>query len=345
MEPSYGMEAGYSREFSKKLAARGWMGMTVPEEYGGGDRSAVERFVVVEELLRRGAPLAAHWTADRQYGPMIARFGTEEQKREFLPRLCRGELYMCIGMSEPDSGSDLASVRTRAVKVRGGWELTGTKIWSSVAHRSDYQVVLCRTSDSEDRHQGLSQLIVDLSSPGVTRNPIRFLDGTQDFNEVVFDHVFVPDNRLLGVEGQGWTQITSELSFERGGPDRWLSPFELVENLVREHGDELGDEGISFLGDVIGRWWAIRQVSLAVARMIDEGKAPSVESAVINHLGTQFEQDVVARIQTLVDMEPSQDAQSHYARLLAQALLISPAWTIRGGTSEILRSVISKGLR
>jgi hypothetical protein len=345
IEPRFGMAAGSSREFSRKLGARGWLGMSLPKRYGGGDCSAVDRFVVVEELLRRGAPLEYHWTADRQYGPLINKFGSEAQKQEFLPQICRGEVGICIGMSEPDAGSDLASVKSRATQVDGGWELNGAKIWTSGAHNADYCVVLCRTSDSEDRHRGLSQLLVDLHSPGVTINPIPFLDGTQDFNEVVYDGVFVPDDRLLGTEGQGWAQNTSELSFERAGPERWLSPFQLVENLLREHSHELGDEAVTFLGEVTARWWAIRQVSLSVARMIDEGKSPSLESAVGKDLGTQFEQDLMARVQTLLDLEPSQEASSLYERLLARALLISPSWAIRGGTNEILRTVISKGLR
>ena len=186
-EPGLGMASGSSKELSRKLGERGWLGMALPKEYGGGERSVVERFVVVEELLRRGAPLEHHWTADRQSGPVINRFGSEALKRRFLPLVCRGEVTFSIGMSEPDAGSDLASVACRALKVEGGYELSGTKIWTSNAHFADYAIVLCRTSDEEDRHAGLSQLIVDLHSPGVTVNPIPFLDGTSDFNEVVFD--------------------------------------------------------------------------------------------------------------------------------------------------------------
>jgi hypothetical protein len=248
-------------------------------------------------------------------------------------------------MSEPDAGSDLASVKARAIQVEGGWELSGTKIWTSNAHRADFCVVLCRTNDAPDRHEGLSQLIVDLQSPGVTVNPIPFLDGTSEFNEVVYDGVFVPDIRLLGTAGLGWSQVTSELSFERGGPDRWLSPFQLVETFLREYGGRLTGEAESFLGEALARWWAIRQVSLCVARMIDEGRSPSLESAISKDLGTQFEQQLISRIQTLVDLEPSPQALSLYERLLARAVLICPSWTIRGGTNEILRSVISRGLR
>src|SRR5436190_11220042 len=244
-EPGLGMSSGSSKELSRKLGERGWLGMALPKEYGGGERSVVERFVVVEELLRRGAPLEAHWTADRQSGPVINRFGSQELKRRFLPAVCRGDVTFSIGMSEPDAGSDLASVASRAVNVDGGYELSGTKIWTSNAHFADYAIVLCRTSESEDRHAGLSQLVVDLHSPGVAVNPIPFLDGTSDFNEVAFDGVFVPQELLLGAEGQGWAQNTSELSFERAGPERWISPYLVVEHFLREHGDELGSVAVT----------------------------------------------------------------------------------------------------
>ena len=344
-EPGLGMASGASKELSRKLGERGWLGMALPKAYGGGERSVVERFVVVEELLRRGAPLEHHWTGDRQSGPVINRFGSEELKERFLPLVCRGEVTFSIGMSEPDAGSDLASVACRAVQVDGGYELSGTKIWTSNAHFADYAIVLCRTSDAEDRHAGLSQLIVDLHLPGVTVSPIPFLDGTSDFNEVVFDSVFVPDDLLLGAEGQGWAQNTSELSFERAGPERWISPYLVVEHFVREHGGELGADAVKFLGDSVARWWAIRQVSLSVARMIDEGRSPSAESALGKDLGTQFEQEVMARIQTLVDVEPSLGSSSAFQRLLARAVLVAPSWTLRGGTNEILRGVIARGLR
>ncbi len=344
-EPGFGMSSGASREFSRKLGERGWLGMALPAAYGGGDRSAVERLVVVEELLRRGLPLEHHWTADRQSGPVINRFGAEAQKQRFLPAICRGELCFAIGMSEPDAGSDLAGVKCRATRVAGGWELQGTKIWTSNAHICDWAIVLCRTGDAEDRHDGLSQLIVDMRSPGVTISPIPFLDGTADFNEVSFESVFVPDDLLLGQEGQGWAQVTSELSFERAGPERWLSPYLVVEQFLHEYGGSLGDEAVAFLGASVARWWGIRQISLAVARMIDEGRAPGLQSAIGKDLGTRFEQDVMAKIQTLVELEPSLGSTRPFERLLARAVLVAPSWSIRGGTNEILRTVIAKGLR
>jgi 3-oxocholest-4-en-26-oyl-CoA dehydrogenase alpha subunit len=343
--PGLGMAAGADRELSLELGRRGWLGMALPVAYGGRDASVVERFVVVEELLRRGAQVEQHWTADRQSGLTINRYGTEEQKQLLLPRICSGEASFCIGMSEPDSGSDLSSVATRAHKVPGGYKVTGTKIWTSNAHFCDYMICLVRTSEAEDRHQGLSQLIVDMRSEGLAVSPIPFIDGTADFAEVSLDEVFVPEAMLLGAKGDGWHQCTSELSFERAGAERWLSPYLVVESWLAEHGDELGEEARSFLGMAVARWWGLRQLSLSVARLIDEGKAPAVESAMGKDLGTEFEQWVLATLQRLVDLEPSLVATTQFERLLAKALLVAPSWTIRGGTNEILRGVIAKGLR
>jgi alkylation response protein AidB-like acyl-CoA dehydrogenase len=342
--PGLGMGAPRDRAFSAKLAAKGWLGMALPRRYGGHDRTAVERFVVTEELLRWGAPVGHHWVADRQTGPVINRFGTEEQKRRFLPAICRGELSFAIGMSEPEAGSDLAAVRTRATRVADGWTVTGTKVWTSGAHASDWFVVLCRTSDEENRHNGLSQLIVDLRSDGLTIRAIPFLDGQSDFNEVSLEEVFVPDELVLGAIGQGWAQNTSELAFERGGPERWLSTYLLVEELVRERGDTFGEQAFQLLGDAVARWWGIRRLSLSVARTIDRGEAPAVQSALVKEMGTHFEQDLLAAVQKLIDVAPLLEADSQFERLLAAAVLTGPSFTIRGGTNEILRSVVAKGL-
>ena len=347
-ERALGMGAGNDKEFSKKLAARGWLGMALPTKYGGHDRTAVDRFIVVEELLRHGAPIGYHWVADRQTGSIINRFGTEEQRQRFLPQICRGELGFSIGMSEPDSGSDLASVSTRATRGADGWLLNGTKVWTSGAHENDWFVVLCRTAPLEDgnKHQGLSQMLVDLSSPGLEINGIPFLDGSPGFNEVVMNDVFVPDELVLGELGMGWAQNTTEMAYERGGPDRWLSTYGIVEEFLRLHqGSPIGDRAAEMLGWAAARWWAIRNLSLAVARMIDDGEAPSIESALVKEMGTRFEQDVLQKVVELVDLEPSPESESLFERLVTAAILTGPSFTIRGGTIEILRSVASKGLR
>lgn len=342
-----GMGAGKDKEFSKKLAARGWVGMALPTRYGGHDRTAVDRFVVVEELLSYGAPVGYHWVADRQTGSIINKFGTEDQRERFLPPICRGELGFSIGMSEPDSGSDLASVSSRATRADGGWLLNGTKVWTSGAHENDWFVVLCRTAPLEDgnKHQGLSQLLVDLTSPGLEINPIPFLDGGHHFNEVVMTDVFVPDELVLGELGMGWAQNTSELAYERGGPDRWLSTYGVVEEFLRTHeGTPLGSRAQEMLGWATARWWTLRNLSLSVARMIDDGQAPSIESSLVKEMGTRFEQDITERVLDLVDLEPSPESASLFERMLSAAVLTGPSFTIRGGTIEILRSVASKGL-
>ncbi len=344
-EPGLGMAGRKDVAFSQQLATRGWVGMSLPKEFGGGDRSAVERFVVAEELLRWGAPVGHHWVADRQSGPLLAKVGTEEQKERFLPGICRAELSFCIGMSEPDSGSDLASVVTRATRVGDGWQVNGTKVWTTGAHEHDWMIALVRTSDAEDRHSGLSQVLIDLRAPGVEVRPIPFLDGTSDFNEVTLTDVHVPDTDVVGTVGMGWSQIGQELAFERGGPDRWLSTYLLLEQYLREHGDDVDPAMTELAGAATARFWGLRNLSLSVARAIDAHDQPSIQAALVKEMGTRFEQDLLEALRRLVDVEPAPDSGSPFERLLANAILTSPAFTIRGGTIEILRSVAAKGLR
>ena len=249
-------------------------------------------------------------------------------------------------MSEPDSGSDLASVRTTATRVAGGWSVSGTKVWTSAAHLNHYFVVLCRTSPMQDgaRHAGLSQLIIDLSAPGVKISPIPYLDGTHHFNEVVLDDVFVSDERVLGELGGGWSQVTGELAYERSGPDRWLSTFPVLREFLREQGPQLSDQLAEAVGRLMARYWAIRQMSLSVARSLDAGQAPAVEAALVKEVGTRFEQEVVEVLRLAAESEIDPGAGSLFEDLLAEAVLTSPSFTLRGGTNEILRSVAAKGL-
>jgi alkylation response protein AidB-like acyl-CoA dehydrogenase len=344
--PGLGMGAARDRSFSAKLAERGWLGMALPTRYGGCDRTAVDRFVVTEELLRWGAPVGHHWVADRQTGPVINRFGTEEQKQRFLPGICAGELSFAIGMSEPEAGSDLAAVRTRATRADGGWLVNGTKVWTSGAHESDWFVVLCRTTDEgEDRHAGLSQLIVDLHGDGLTITSIPFLSGHSDFNEVVLDEVFVPDELVLGDIGAGWAQNTSELAHERGGPERWLSTYILMEELLRSRPELFeGQHEAAVLGGAVAQLWGLRRLSLSVARMIDDREAPAVQSALVKEMATRFEQELLESVRGLARLDPVREAGSELERLLFEAVMSGPSFTIRGGTNEILRTVAAKGL-
>jgi alkylation response protein AidB-like acyl-CoA dehydrogenase len=343
-QPGLGLGSRHDPEFSRELAARGWVGMTIPRDYGGAGASPVKRFVVVEELLAAGAPIAAHWVAERQTAPTLLAFGTEEQKRWFLPRIAAGECWFSLGMSEPEAGSDLAAVRTSATRTDDGWLLNGTKIWTSGAHLNHFFVVLCRTSPAEDRHQGLSQLIVDLRAPGLTISPIPFLDGSHHFNEVVFDDVFVPDDRVLGEIGSGWRQVTSELAYERAGPDRYLSAFGPLKHFVAEHGGSFDDEQRAVVGRAAAKLWTIRQLSLAVARSLERGAAPAVQAALVKDIGTVYEQDVVESLRRAAGRELDPSGPGMFEKLLARAVLTAPSFTLRGGTTEVLRSVAARGL-
>jgi alkylation response protein AidB-like acyl-CoA dehydrogenase len=341
--------SGVDPGFSRRLGERGWLGMTWPKRYGGHERSAMERYAVTEELLAAGAPVAAHWIADRQSGPNLLRYGTEEQRLAILPRIAAGECYFVIGMSEPDSGSDLASIRTRAVRnADGDWVVNGAKVWTSNAHVSHYGIFLVRTSPAVEgprgRHQGLSQFLVDLSLPGIAINPIRILDGGHHFNEVVFDDVVVPGNMLLGEEGAGWHQVTAELAFERSGPERFLSTYPLVAEFARRVASSGDAAALVTLGRLSARLLALRQLSLRIAAALDRGELPDIPAALVKDVGTTFEGDVVEEIRRVVEVIPSLDSPDPLGRALAEAQLHAPGYTLRGGTSEILRGIVARGL-
>jgi len=351
--------SGWDESFSRRLADHGWVGMTIPREYGGQGRSALERYVVVEELLAAGAPVAAHWVSDRQVGPNLLRYGSEPLKRRYLPAIAQGTCYFAIGLSEPDAGSDLAAVRTTGTRADGGWTVSGTKIWTSGAHRAHALIALLRTGppDGRQRHVGLSQLLIELDQPGVTIRPIISMTGEHHFNEVVFDAVFVPDEQVVGTIGDGWAQVTSELAYERSGPERLLSTFVLLDTLVGELAARSGDSGSGDLGSgdlgsagavgrVVARLWACRQMSLAVAGALAAGEAPEIAAALVKDVGTRLESEIieVARMLTAtLRVEPDPEG-SGMAGLLAQAILHAPGFTLRGGTNEILRGIVARGL-
>lgn len=333
---------GHAVEFSRKLGMRGWIGMTWPKQYGGGERSFFERYVVTEELLAAGAPVSAHWIADRQSGPLLLRYGTEDQKLKYLPPITRGESYFSIGMSEPDSGSDLASVQTRARAVDGGWILNGTKLWSTDAQRNHFMVALVRTGPAgESRHEGLSQFIVDLHDDGVTVRPIKNIAGDEDFNEVVFEDCFVSEENLVGAVGNGWEQVTSELGYERSGPERFLSAFRVFVEFVRYVGASPSDEESALIGRLASHIMTLRQMSISVAAMLQAGKNPATEAALVKSLGNDFEKALPELVRLFApDLGPKHPLRC----CLEQTLLHSPSFTIRGGTREILRGVIARGL-
>jgi alkylation response protein AidB-like acyl-CoA dehydrogenase len=336
----------FDPEFSRKLGARGWLGMMLPKAYGGNERGPLERYVIVEELLAAGAPSGFHWIGDRQSGPLLARYGTEEQKKTILPQIAAGEVCFCIGMSEPNAGSDLASLRTRAQRTDAGWLVNGQKIWTSHAHRADYMIALFRTSPADkDRHAGLSQFLIKLPSDGITCHPIRDLTGRAQFNEVFFEDALLPHDALVGVEGAGWKQVVEELTFERSGPERYLSCFLLLTHLIDIVKDSASPETLRKIGEQIALVTALRNMSLSVAGMLNDGRDPSLQASIVKDVGCTFEQGLPALAQELVDLEPSLEGYGNdFQQVLGNLVQLAPSFSLRGGTPEILRGIIARGL-
>jgi alkylation response protein AidB-like acyl-CoA dehydrogenase len=335
---------GFDAEFSRRLGARGWIGMTVPKQYGGAQASAFERYVIIEELLAAGAPVSAHWFADRQSAPLLMRYGTDAQKQRLLPPICRGEAFFCIGMSEPNSGSDLASITSRATRRGDRWILNGRKIWTTNAHRSHFMIALVRTQEKRaERHAGLSQFIIDLTRPGITVRPIRDLTGAEHFNEVFFDNVELSDDDLVGGEGKGWSQVTAELAYERSGPERILSCMALVHALIEVVGRSPDALQAKEIGRVVARLFTLRKMSIAVTAQLAAGASPAVAAACVKDLGVTLEQEIPHIAQAVCEIEPSVDG-NEYAKVLAHLTQIAPSFSLRGGTREILRGIIARSL-
>lgn len=341
--------SGHDAAFSQALAARGWLGLTLPTAYGGGGRSPFARYVLVEELLNAGAPVGAHWIADRQSGPLILKYGTEAQKQRYLPPICRGEAFFCIGMSEPGAGSDLASVRTRATRqADGSWRLSGQKIWTTQAHQSHFMIALVRTSGApEDRHAGLSQLIVDLDLPGVTVRPITDLAGDRHFCEVFFDDVALAADALIGTEGQGWAQVTAELAYERSGPERLYSSIVLFDEWLHWVRTPAGrsEAALALAGRITAQLAPLRAMSIAVTARLAAGESPVVEAALVKDLGTGVEQAIPALLaDDLASRPDNNEVPAELMRTLAHVTQVAPSYSLRGGTRDILRGMIARGL-
>ena len=346
IDPNGGRDA-FDRGFSRRVGARGWIGMTWPKRYGGGERSFLERYVVNEEMLAAGAPTQAHFVADRQSGPVLLAYAAEEVKREVLQRIVRGECAFCIGMSEPEAGSDLFAARARAVRADDGWRLDGRKVWTSYAHRADYMIGLFRTAPAtaDDRRYGLSQFLVDMKTPGLEVSPIPFMTGESEFNEVVFEDARLPANALLGEENVAWKQATGELAFERSGPERFLETFQVLTGLVRALGPAPDRRGAEGLGRLAAQLNTLRRMSIAVAGMLAAGERPALEASLVKDLGTNWEQALPAVARDLAAfVERDAGNRPDFDEILAHATMIAPKLTIQGGTREVLRGIVARGL-
>ncbi len=338
---------GFDAAFSRSLGEQGWLGLGLPKAYGGQDRGPLARFVVVEELLSAGAPVAAHWIADRQSGPLILHYGTDAQRAKYLPRICRGEAFFCIGMSEPNAGSDLASVRTQATRTEKGWQLDGQKIWTTSADRAHFMIALVRTSGTAaDRHAGLSQIVVDMSLPGITVKPIVDVSGDAHFCEVHFHEVQLGEDAIIGQEGGGWDQVNAELAFERSGPERFYSNMVLFDRwveLVRKSGKRDAATA-ALVGRFTGELAVLRALAIGVAAKLAAGERPMLESSLVKDMGTELEQRIPQLLGDALAETPDEAIDPVLYRTLLYATQMSPSYSLRGGTREILRGIIARGL-
>jgi len=322
---------GYSREFSKELAKHGWIGMTWPTEHGGGGRPAIDRLIVAEEMIAAGAPIAASWFADRQMGPALISYGTEEQRQRFLPDMLRGETTWCIGMSEPNAGSDLASLKTFARLDGDEYVINGQKIWTSFGEVADYCYLICRTSNEGPPHAGISEIIVPMNTPGIEVRPITDMTTNRHFCEVFYTDVRVPKENLVGREGAAFSQTMRQLEHERGGIDRLVSNKALYD-IAAQQADRSNrlirqEMAAIEIGYRLGRILVIREVLK---------QAPAGFSAATKCFCTELEWRIAQFVSRVLGMSATLWDD------VTQGLAYAPAYTIMGGTSNVMRNILAE---
>ncbi|MBR0967361.1 acyl-CoA dehydrogenase family protein [Tardiphaga sp. 538_B7_N1_4] len=340
-------EGADARSFARRVAEKGWIGMTWPKQYGGRERSFLERYVLTEEFRIANAPVRHYFTADRQSGPTLIKYAAEHIKQSILPRIVRGELQFCIGLSEPNSGSDLFAARAKAMKVNGGWVLNGTKTWTTNGHSADYMIGLFRTSPAtkENRRHGLTSFLIDMKTTGITCGDIQQMNGGHDFNEVSFQEVFVAEDHLIGEIDNAWKQATTELAYERSGPERFLETYYVLDELVKILGPDCDSRAKEGVGKLVAQLHTLRRMSVSIAGMLEAGQEPTVESSIVKDLGTIWEQELPNNVRSIASLIDRSNGKTLLLdEMLEYALATAPKFTIQGGTTEILRGIIARGL-
>jgi alkylation response protein AidB-like acyl-CoA dehydrogenase len=344
---------GNSIVFSRKVAARGWIGLTWPKEYGGQARSYMDRLVLTEELLRYGAPAACHWFADRQVGASIIAFGTAEQKRDILPEIIMGEAFFAIGMSEPEAGSDLASLKTRAIEDGDSFIIDGQKVWTSGAEYKNYIYLVARTDPAAPKHRGISEFVMRLDLPGVIIRPLVDMAGGSHFNEVFFDNVRIPRSSLIGEKNRGFQQIMAQLDYERSGIERIMANYPLYDALLRYCRETRRQGKLLCEQPLIRQRLAQLEVDFEIGRLLiyrvaavmDEGRTPNYEASLAKDFGTAFEQKLANTAMDILGLHGQLISGSMYAPMRGiapESYLMSRGYTLMGGTTEILRNIIAQ---
>ncbi len=343
---------GYSPDLTGKMAARGWIGLSWPREYGGQGRSETDRLILTEELLRYGAPAACHWFADRQIGRSIIAHGTEEQKQELLPLVLKGEAYIGLGMSEPEAGSDLASLQTRAVEDGDDYIIDGQKMWTSCARFMTHVYLVARTDPDAPKHRGISEFIIDAGLPGISIRPTIDITGSEAWGEVFYDGVRVSKKHLIGEKNRGFYQILNQLDYERAGLERLMGNYPLFKSII-EFTRETERNGVPLCKDPLIRDKLARlQVEFEVGRLLtyrvvlvmEQGRAPNVEAAMAKAYCTTFEQRLASVATEILGLYGQLVAESKWAPILGMAphsYLGSKGYSLQAGTTEVLKNIVA----
>lgn len=343
---------GFSPDFTTKVARRGWIGLNWPKEYGGQGRSNIDRFILTEEMLRYGAPAALHWFADRQIGRAIIHYGTEEQKQEILPKILKGEAYVGLGMSEPEAGSDLGSLQTRATEEDDCFVIDGQKMWTSCARYMNYVYLVARTDPNAPKHRGISEFIIPADVSGITVRPTIDITGTEAWGEVFYDNVRVPKTCLIGEKNRGFYQIVNQLDYERSGLERLMGNYPLFDGLVqftrqtKRNGEPLSRDPFvrNKLAQLQVEFEIGRLMSYRVARTMDSGRAPNVEAAMSKVYCTTFEKhlaDLSTRILGPYGQLMEDSKWAPISGMAPHSFLGSMGYSLQAGTSEVLRNVVA----
>jgi len=344
---------GQDPSFTKRIAAKGWIGLSWPKELGGGGRSAVDRMILTEELLRYGAPAACHWFADRQIGNAVIHYGNDQQKREWLPMIMRGEAYVGLGLSEPDAASDLASIKTKATETEDSFVIDGQKVWTSCAKYMNYIYLVARTDPTVPKHKGISEFFISTKIPGVTLTPTIDITGSEAWCETFFDQVKVPKTCMIGEKNKGFYQVVNQLDYERAGLERLMGNYPLYDTLLtfcketKRNGQPLcKDHDVrNKLAQLESELEVGRLLTYRVALVIDEKRAPNLEASMAKTYATAFEQHLALLATEILGLYASLMEESKYAvirGMAAHSFLASKGYSLQAGTSEILRNIIAQ---
>jgi alkylation response protein AidB-like acyl-CoA dehydrogenase len=343
------------REWRQKLADRKWVAPAWPKEYGGGGLSVKQQFILNEEMAEARAPGVGGMGVS-MVGPTLMAHGTEEQKREYLPKIIGGEINWCQGFSEPGAGSDLASLQTRAVEDGDDFVINGQKIWTSGAQYAHWMFMMARTDTDAPKHRGITYLLLPMSSPGISVQPLVTMTGSAVFNQVFFDNVRVPRANVVGEINRGWYVGATTLDFERSGIGNAVSQRQAVDDMVafaRDAGEKSTlDHNAAIkleLADRLVEANVAKMLSYRVISMQDRGQIPNYEASIAKLYNTELQQRVARTGMKLVGMYGNiYDGTSTWAPLrarYAQSYLGTVAVSIYGGSSEIQRNIIaSRGL-